>query len=51
MTSVLIVDDQELVRLGLRTLLESEDDLDVAGRRPTGWTRWRRPGGCAPTWC
>jgi len=36
MTSVLIVDDQELVRLGLRTLVNSEDDLSVAGEAADG---------------
>ena len=36
MTSVLIVDDQELVRLGLRTLVNNEDDLTVAGEAADG---------------
>ena len=36
MTSVLIVDDQELVRLGLRTLVSNEDDLSVAGEAADG---------------
>ena len=36
MTSVLIVDDQELVRLGLRTLVTNEDDLTVAGEAADG---------------
>ena len=36
MTSVLIVDDQELVRLGLRTLVSNEDDLTVAGEAADG---------------
>ena len=31
MTSVLVVDDQDLVRIGLRTLIENEDDLEFAG--------------------
>jgi DNA-binding NarL/FixJ family response regulator len=33
---VLIADDQDLVRLGLRTLLESEDDLSVVGEAADG---------------
>jgi DNA-binding NarL/FixJ family response regulator len=36
MTSVLIVDDQELVRFGLRTLVSNEDDLTVAGEAADG---------------
>ena len=36
MTSVLIVDDQELVRLGLRTLVNSEEDLTLAGEAADG---------------
>ncbi|MGN9808455.1 response regulator transcription factor [Micromonospora sp. BQ11] len=36
MTRVLIADDQELVRIGLRALLESEDDLTVAGEAADG---------------
>ncbi|GAB3692188.1 response regulator [Saccharopolyspora tripterygii] len=36
MTTVLIVDDQDLVRIGLRTLIESEDDLDCAGEAADG---------------
>jgi DNA-binding NarL/FixJ family response regulator len=35
-TTVLIVDDQDLVRLGLRTLVDSEDDLSVVGEAGDG---------------
>jgi DNA-binding NarL/FixJ family response regulator len=35
-TSVLIADDQDLVRLGLRALLDSEDDMTVAGEAADG---------------
>jgi DNA-binding NarL/FixJ family response regulator len=34
--SVLIADDQDLVRLGLRTLIQSEDDLRLAGEAADG---------------
>jgi len=33
---VLLVDDQELIREGLRRILSSEDDLDVAGEASDG---------------
>ncbi|MCQ4214613.1 response regulator [Streptomyces longispororuber] len=36
MTSVLIVDDQPMQRFGFRMLLESQDDLKVAGEAGTG---------------
>lgn len=36
MIRILICDDQELVRAGLRMLLEAQDDLDVVGEAPDG---------------
>ena len=36
MTRLLLVDDQEMVREGLRLMLESEDDLQVVGEAPDG---------------
>jgi DNA-binding NarL/FixJ family response regulator len=36
MITVLIVDDQELVRLGLRTLIEDEDGMSCAGEAADG---------------
>jgi DNA-binding NarL/FixJ family response regulator len=36
MITVLIVDDQELVRLGLRTLIDNEDDLTCVGEAADG---------------
>ncbi len=36
MITVLVADDQDLVRLGLRTLLDSEDDLAFAGEAADG---------------
>ena len=35
-TRILLVDDQRLMREGLRTLLELEDDLSVAGEAENG---------------
>jgi DNA-binding NarL/FixJ family response regulator len=34
--SVVIIDDQELVRAGFRVLLESDDDIEVVGEASTG---------------
>jgi DNA-binding NarL/FixJ family response regulator len=36
MTTVLVVDDQDLVRIGLRTLIENEHDLELAGEAADG---------------
>jgi YesN/AraC family two-component response regulator len=36
MITVLIVDDQDLVRLGLRTLIDNEDDMTCAGEAADG---------------
>ncbi|SOC56537.1 response regulator [Ornithinimicrobium cerasi] len=36
MTSVLLADDQELVRTGLRMILAAEDDLEVVGEAADG---------------
>ncbi|RZS37612.1 LuxR family two component transcriptional regulator [Herbihabitans rhizosphaerae] len=36
MITVAIVDDQDLVRVGLRTLIENEDGLDIAGEAADG---------------
>jgi DNA-binding NarL/FixJ family response regulator len=35
-TRILLVDDQELVRAGLRLILSSEDDLEITGEAPDG---------------
>ncbi|WP_018353299.1 response regulator [Longispora albida] len=36
MITIVVVDDQDLVRLGLRTLIDSEDDLDCVGEAADG---------------
>jgi DNA-binding NarL/FixJ family response regulator len=37
-TSVLVVDDQELVRAGLCTVLDRHDDIEVVGDAADGWS-------------
>ena len=36
MTTILLADDQELIRTGLRMILDGEDDLEVVGEAPDG---------------
>ncbi len=36
MIRVVVADDQALVRVGCRTLLEAEDDIEVVGEADTG---------------
>ncbi|MEU8244472.1 response regulator transcription factor [Actinoplanes missouriensis] len=48
MISVLLVDDQDLVRLGLRTLLTSEDGFTVAGEASDGLTAVERAATLRP---
>ena len=36
---VFVLDDHELVRTGLRTLLEAEDDMEVVGEAGDGRSR------------
>jgi signal transduction histidine kinase len=48
MISVLIADDQDLIRKGLRMLLEAEPDLRVAGEADDG-RHWHRHAAWTPT--
>ena len=43
MISVLIVDDHPIVRQGLRTLLELQDDILVVGEAVNGKSLWNLP--------
>ncbi len=42
MTTVLLVDDQALLRMGFRLVIESEPDLVVVGEASDGRWRWTR---------
>ncbi|MEU4420136.1 response regulator transcription factor [Actinoplanes sp. NPDC024001] len=48
MISVLLVDDQDLVRLGLRTLLSSEDGFTVTGEAADGLAAVERAAALRP---
>ena len=48
---VLLVDDEPLVRSGLRAILESEPDLAVVGEADDGARRSRQAGVHTPTSC
>ncbi|MFI7012591.1 response regulator [Streptomyces sp. NPDC050145] len=48
MTSVLIVDDQPMQRFGFRMLLESQDDLHIAGEAGNGTEAVRRTAELRP---
>ncbi len=47
---VLLVDDHQVVRRGLRTFLEVQDDIEVVGRPPTATRASPGPRSSAPTW-
>lgn len=44
MTKILLVDDHEVVRQGLRSLIDNEDDLEVVGEAGTADEATRRAG-------
>ena len=46
---VLLVDDEELVRFGLRTVLEAAGGFDVVGEAGDGAAGVRPRGSCART--
>ena len=48
---MLIVDDEALVRAGLRMILESADDLDVVGEAEDGADAAEAVRRCAPMSC
>jgi DNA-binding NarL/FixJ family response regulator len=46
--SVLLVDDQELIRLGFRMILEDTDDITVVGEAADGWSGVERARALRP---
>ena len=51
MTTILLADDQELVRAGLRMILAAEPDLTVVGEASDGPQPSTSPTGSRPTSC
>jgi len=48
---VLIVDDHPVVRLGLRTMLESEENISVTGMAGSAKRPWRKYNGSSRMSC
>ena len=49
MIRVLLVDDQALIRSGIRSLLEAEDDIEIVGKQPMDSTESHLSGNTGPT--
>ena len=48
---VLVVDDQELVRLGFCVILDAADGITVVGEAANGEAAVSQVAAHAPTWC
>ena len=51
MITVLLADDQPLLRTGFRMMLEAQPDMEVVGEAGDGEQAVAQTAGCAPTWC
>ena len=49
--TVVIADDQRLLRTGFRVILDAEPDIRSSARPPTAARRSTSCGAGAPTWC
>jgi DNA-binding NarL/FixJ family response regulator len=47
--SIILVDDQELVRTGFRMVLEAQPDMTVVGEAADGLGLWNWPSSTGPT--
>ena len=45
----MIFDDHDIVRMGLRTFIDAEDDLDVVGGASSAGEECRPPPSASPT--
>jgi YesN/AraC family two-component response regulator len=50
-TTILLVDDHQLVRVGLAGLLDSAEDLQVVGQAADGQQALELAADLALTWC
>ncbi|GFJ94456.1 hypothetical protein Prum_080980 [Phytohabitans rumicis] len=51
MVTVLIVDDDDLMRAGLRAVLSSDETIDVVGEAADGRAALDRVRQLSPRWC
>jgi two-component system invasion response regulator UvrY len=51
MIRVLVVDDHQLIRSGIKRLLEAAGDIAVVGEAESGEQALARVGECTRTWC
>ena len=47
--SVLVADDQAMVRAGFAAVLAAQPGIEVVGQAADGATPWRSPTSCGPT--
>ena len=50
-TSLLLADDQELMRMAFRMVMETQPDISIVGEAANGREAVRPPANCARTSC